>query len=181
MRSKKWKSVCVIVSGLLFAVFLTGISKAGEWSPYWGSGLKEEKRIEYRQQAAQDWLKERKIEVPDDVRKACRKCGDKYGISEYMLMAIAYKESRFKTTAENGPCKGAFQVNVNYHPHNWQDINANCDAACQVIMGVIKKYGCEDLADICSMYHGEGHIGYSDYTGDIDELSIKLMEADGQW
>lgn len=46
-------------------------------------------------------------------------------------------------------------------------------------MSIIENYGAEDLGEITSFYHGEGHGGYSHYTQDIDELSVKLMESEG--
>lgn len=132
-----------------------------------------------RQVVAEAWLKEKNIEVPPDIKTICREKGDEYGISEYMLEALIYRESRFKATAENGPCKGLCQVNTTYFPHNWRDPEANIDTACQVILQIVDQYGAEDLGDILSYYHGEGKPGYSGYTKGIDEISVKLMEADG--
>lgn len=159
-----------------------------EWNP---DGLMEEKRDEYAEtaytdmkeadrQQAEAYLAEKGVQVPDSIRNICLRKGPEYGISPYMLMAICFKESRFNVNAQNGPCKGLCQVNVNYYPHNWQDPEANIDAACRCIRGIIDTWGFEDLGDIMSYYHGEGRTGYSGYTKDIADIAEALERADGK-
>lgn len=201
-RRGSLKFACVTLSATIFALLLTGISpaktesaptskvgttaQATEWNP---EGILEEKRKEYNQQALADMLGQRKAEadeylsgkkivVPDYIKEACQAAEEKYGVSQYMLEAIAWKESRFHPDAQNGPCKGLCQVNVNLFPHNWQDPTENIMKAAELI-DTLGSQGYEDLGAICSMYHGEGKPQYSDYTEDIDRISEALMEADG--
>ena len=204
-KSRKLKCACVILSAVTLTMFLTGIkanttesaptkqfseesvSKLPEWDE---SGILEEKQKEYRQQALQDeltqrqqeaqkWLADRHIEVPENIKAICKAKEEQYDISATFLEALIYEESRFHVDAANGPCRGLCQVNIRFYPHNWKDPEANIDAACQVIMSIIEQNGAEDMAEITSLYHGEGHGGYSHYTQDIDELSVKLMESEG--
>ena len=178
-RLRKWKYVCGLLSvTAVLVISSSAVATAGNenWNP---SGLRWVKQLELRQAKAQDTLSQKKIVVPENIRKICKAKGEQYGISPYMLMAICYKESRFNVTAQNGPCKGLCQVNVNYYPHNWRNPETNIDAACRCITGIIDTWGLEDLGDIMSYYHGEGKAGYSNYTKDIDEISNLLMEEDG--
>lgn len=131
-----------------------------------------------RQVVAEAWLKEKNIEVPPDIKAICREKADEYGIDEYFLEALAWRESRFKTTASNGNCKGLMEVNVKYYPHDWKDPEQNIDAACRCIMAIINQYDAEDLGDIASYYHGEGKPGYSSYVQDVDRVQRVLAEED---
>lgn len=188
----------------MLTIFLTGIKTvttesaatipSGQESanelPEWDeSGILEEKQKEYRQQALQDeidkrqheanaYLNERGISVPDYIKTACAAAEDRWGVSRYMLEAIAWKESRFRPDAQNGPCKGLMQVNVNLFPHDWTDPQANIMEAARLI-DTLGSQGYEDLGAICSLYHGEGHPQYSSYTEDIDRISEALMESEG--
>ena len=148
-RRKKWKFACVIVSALLIG--LTGTAAAGN----------------------------DKVEVPADLKPIFEEKADKYGIDEYFLEALAWRESRFKTTVSNGNCKGLMEVNVKYYPHDWKDPEQNIDAACRCIMAIINQYDAEDLGDIASYYHGEGKPGYSSYVQDVDRVQRVLAEEDG--
>ena len=148
-RRKKWKFACVIVSALLIG--LTGTAAAGN----------------------------DKVEVPADLKPIFEEKADEYGIDEYFLEALAWRESRFKTTASNGNCKGLMEVNVKYYPHDWKDPEQNIDAACRCIIAIINQYDAEDLGDIASYYHGEGKPGYSSYVQDVDRVQRVLAEEDG--
>lgn len=148
-RRKKWKFACVIVSALLIG--LTGTAAAGN----------------------------DKVEVPAELKPIFEEKADEYGIDEYFLEALAWRESRFKTTASNGNCKGLMEVNVKYYPHDWKDPEQNIDAACRCIMAIINQYDAEDLGDIASYYHGEGKPGYSSYVQDVDRVQRVLAEEDG--
>lgn len=147
-RRKKWKFACVIVSALLIG--LTGTAAAGN----------------------------DKVEVPAELKPIFEEKADEYGIDEYFLEALAWRESRFKTTASNGNCKGLMEVNVKYYPHDWKDPEQNIDAACRCIMAIINQYDAEDLGDIASYYHGEGKPGYSSYVQDVDRVQRVLAEED---
>ena len=148
-KSRKLKCACVIVSALLIG--LTGTAAAGN----------------------------DKVEVPADLKPIFEEKADEYGIDEYFLEALAWRESRFKTTASNGNCKGLMEVNVKYYPHDWKDPEQNIDAACRCIMAIINQYDAEDLGDIASYYHGEGKPGYSSYVQDVDRVQRVLAEEDG--
>lgn len=147
-RRKKWKFACVIVSALLIG--LTGTAAAGN----------------------------DKVEVPAELKPIFEEKADEYGIDEYFLEALAWRESRFKTTASNGNCKGLMEVNVKYYPHDWKDPEQSIDAACRCIMAIINQYDAEDLGDIASYYHGEGKPGYSSYVQDVDRVQRVLAEED---
>lgn len=120
-----------------------------------------------------------KVEVPADLKPIFEEKADKYGIDEYFLEALAWRESRFKTTVSNGNCKGLMEVNVKYYPHDWKDPEQNIDAACRCIMAIINQYDAEDLGDIASYYHGEGKPRYSSYVQDVDRVQRVLAEEDG--
>lgn len=141
-----------------------------------------QKTLDYDPDADKAWAREQlKIlgfEVPKEYKPLFKKYGEKYSISPAMLEAIAYCESRFDSTAENGPCKGLMQTNIKYWPNNWTDPDSNIKAACECIKAVVNTYGCEDLGSIMSYYHGEGSDQYSDYTENIDEISRLLEEAE---
>ena len=92
-----------------------------------------------------------KVEVPADLKPIFEEKADEYGIDEYFLEALAWRESRFKTTASNGNCKGLMEVNVKYYPHDWKDPEQNIDAACRCIIAIINQYDAEDLGDIASL------------------------------
>jgi len=53
---------------------------------------------------------------------------DEYGVSRSLMTNIAYSESRFDPSADNGYDRGLFQINRRYHP----DVSDECafDALC---------------------------------------------------
>ena len=126
--------------------------------------------------------------VPTDIADICEQAGNHFNISPEMLMAIAWKESHFDPTAENGDCKGLMQVNVNVHSDkiklyggDWSDSRTSIYAAAMLISELTER-GYDDLGSIMSMYHGEGTPNaYSSYTQDVGRISADYERIDGKY
>lgn len=163
---------------------------ASDWNP---DGLMEEKRDEYAEtaytdmkeadrQQAEAYLAEKGVQVPADLEPIFERVAGEEGFSPEFLEAVSWNESRYNRLAQNGPCKGLMQTNVNYwHQKNWQDPEQNIRAACKCMTAIIDQYGSEDLGSIAFHYHGEqGSERYSNYPAEVAQVAEALERVHGK-
>lgn len=143
---------------------------------------------------AQKWLSERGISVPDDIRLECESAGIRYGVCPELLMALAWKESRFTPTVKNGSCVGLMQINITSHSKKLAvygmdnySIHAQIYTAAELIADLAQSYAIEgeeaDAGTILAAYHGENHPAErlpSAYTEEVLQVSSALERAHGK-
>ena len=106
-------------------------------------------------------VKDESIYVPDEVALICVKYGEEYGIKPELLEAIAWRESRFKKSATNGPCVGIMQINTNVHKDRIKelgiedayDTDANVHIAADLIADLLAEN--PSIEYMLARYHGE--------------------------
>ena len=104
-----------------------------------------------------------KNRMPDEVRTACEKYGELYGICPEFLEGIAYEESRFEAAAVDSTktCHGLMQIHTKSHKDrmkrlgvsNIYDVEGNILVAADYLAELFEQY--EDAGTVLMIYHGE--------------------------
>ena len=104
-----------------------------------------------------------KTKMPDEVRTACEKYGELYGICPEFLEGIAYEESRFEAAAVDSTktCHGLMQIHKASHKsrmkrlgvNNIYDVDGNILVAADYLAELFEQY--EDAGTVLMIYHGE--------------------------
>jgi len=143
---------------------------------------------------AQAYLNEKGVNVPDDIRSECEAAGRMFDVSPELLEALAWKESRFVRTAENGVCKGIMQINTNCHAERLSvygmdilSIHSQIYTAASLLSELAVDLGREgepaDAGAIIAAYHGENNPYKetpSNYTETVLRVSAALERAHGK-
>ena len=127
-----------------------------------------------------DYLEQKHIEVPIDVKNACEENGLKYNIAPELLEAICWKESRFKPEVKNGWCKGLMQVNEKVHRkrikrlgvEDIHDINGNIQTGADYLATLMEING--DLVTSLNEYSGNKTSKDTDYSQEVIEIASAL-------
>lgn len=140
---------------------------------------------------AQDRLETMQAEnVPAEVEQAAEKYGAEYCIAPEFIQAVAWQESRFTATAENGPCKGVMQVNITAHGDRMErlgvtdiwDVDSNIHVAVDYLAELFEEH--EDPGIVLLHYNGDGtnlkNGRISKYAHSILELSACYERRDGK-
>ena len=100
--------------------------------------------------------------IPTDIRIYAELCGTEFNICPEFLEAIAYTESRFTATAENGSCYGLMQINLNAHKdriasYGWTEADMadpyrNMMIASDYLRELFEEY--EDPGMVLIVYNG---------------------------
>lgn len=122
---------------------------------------------------AEEYMEERKIDIPLEVSEACEKYGAEYNILPEIGEALCWRESRCTADANNGSCKGIAQINVNVHKGRMDklgvkdiyDVDGNIHVAYDYLNDLIKDNN--DIAKSLDAYNGNGMNGKSKYTKEI--------------
>ena len=125
-------------------------------------------------------------EVPIDVQIACDIYGEIYGICPELLEAIAYFESGYEPTAENGTCKGLLQINTPCHKQRMQalgvtdiyDIDSNVMVAADYLAELFDQY--EDVGIVLGIYHGEKNAIKRGQSGNLSTYVTKILEKSAE-
>lgn len=133
------------------------------------------------------------VQVPDEVREISEELGEQYCICPELLQAMAWKESRFRTDAENQGCVGIMQISERWHRDRMKRLGVNDLYDMRQNIMVAADYIAELAADgepieISLMkYHGESVISEvmdgtreSEYVTSILELAAELERQNGK-
>lgn len=133
--------------------------------------------------------------IPTEIKEIAEVIGSELNICPELLEAIAERESRFQSTATNGPCKGLMQINTSVHQDrfeemgwsatDWQDSYKNMYVSASLLSDLFQEY--EDVSTVLALYHGEKNAieksragKMSSYTKGILERSEELERVHGK-
>lgn len=126
-------------------------------------------------------------EIPYDVQESAQIYGNMYDICPEFLEAIAFVESSYIPTVENGSCVGLMQINLDcreqlermekfgLHEEDMYDIDASMIVAADYLSELFEDY--EDPAEVLIRYNGD-RTGLKRYrkTGEISEYATKVLD-----
>jgi hypothetical protein len=132
---------------------------------------------------AEEYLINRHIEVPYEVKYSCEEYGLKYGICPEILEAIAWRESRFIPDVSNGSCKGLMQINEKAHRKRMEmlgvkdiySIDGNIAVAADYLKTLMDMNG--DLIKSLNEYNGRKTSKLTSYSKDIIEIASALDQG----
>lgn len=118
----------------------------------------------------------------EEVMEMAEEVGEIYGISPYLLTAIAYQESRYKVFAKNGSCKGMYQVSEKWHKDRMErlevtdlyDPYGNMLVAADLLSELNEE--CEDMAFTLDSYHGDSKAQEYYKNGKTSSYVRKIMD-----
>lgn len=125
-------------------------------------------------------------ETPIDVQIACNMYGEMYNICPELLEAMAFYESRYTPTAQNGSCKGLMQINTPCHKARMQalgvtdiyDINSNVMVAADYLAELFNQY--EDVGIVLGVYHGETNAVKRGETGNLSPYVTRILDKSAE-
>ena len=140
---------------------------------------------------AQDQLESCGAEdVPPEIEQAAVKWGAEYGIAPEFIMAVAWRESRFQTDAQNGSCKGVMQVNTAAHKERMArlgvadilDVDGNIQTGTDYLKELFDTY--EDPGAVLVHYNGDKRAieneSISKYASSILEVAAAYERRGGK-
>lgn len=134
--------------------------------------------------------------IPTEIMEYAEIIGHEFNICPELLLSIAYQESRYQETAENGTCKGLMQINTGVHKErftengwttsDWDNAYKSMYVAADYLHELFEEY--EDVAEVLLVYNGDTtnlkryrQTGYlSTYVEDILKRSEELERAHGK-
>lgn len=132
--------------------------------------------------------------ISEEIQSYCVEIGSKYNICPELLMSIIESESRGKTDAENGGCKGLMQISEKWHKDRMDrlgvtdifDPYGNILVGTDYLMELAEEYG--DIGVVLMKYNGdsnaddfmEGKAELSKYAEKILERSAELERLHGK-
>lgn len=131
-------------------------------------------------EVADNYLSKKGISVSTDIRNICEEYGLEYDICPEILMAICWRESRFKPEVENGNCKGLMQVNCKVHSKRMKrlgvtdifDKDGNIHTGADYLATLMEMNG--DLIKSLNEYSGRETSKQTNYTKEIIEIASAL-------
>lgn len=122
--------------------------------------------------------------VPKDVRAACEKWGEEYGICAELLESIAYEESRYTAdiTSKDGSCHGLMQIHKASHKQRMKnlgvtdlyDLDSNVQVAADYLAELFEEY--EEVSTVLMIYHGEKDAVRKGEQGKISRYAKRVMK-----
>lgn len=136
---------------------------------------------------SQDILDSYGVVVPEDIREYCEDAEKEFEVCAELLEAIAWRESRFMDSAENGGCSGLMQVSTRWHKGRMQrlgvtdiyDAQGNIRVAADYLRELFETYD-GDLYKVLMTYNGDSGKGVSKYALEIAEISEALERVHGK-
>ncbi len=130
-------------------------------------------------------------DIPYDVQECAQIYGQMYDIWPEFLEAIAFTESSYIPTAENGSCVGLMQINLDcsdqiermerlgLHEEDMKTEDASMIVAADYLRELFDKY--KDPAEVLIRYNGD-RTGLRKYrkTGEISDYAKKVLELSEQ-
>lgn len=125
-------------------------------------------------------------EIPYEVQECAQIYGAMYDICPEFLEAIAFYESRYIPTVENGSCVGLMQVNVDCPEHleamasfgltlqDMYEVDASMMVAAHYLHSLFEIY--EDPAEVLMRYNGDA-TGLKKFhkTGEVSKYAQKIL------
>ena len=122
--------------------------------------------------------------VPKEVKAACEKWGEEYGICPELLESIAYEESRYTADAKSkdGGCLGLMQIHKASHKQRIKhleikdlyDIDDNVQVATDYLAELFEEY--EEVSTVLMIYHGEKDAVRKGEQGKISRYAKRVMK-----
>lgn len=127
---------------------------------------------------AKQYLDERQIEVPAEIRDLCEKYGSETNICPELLESIIFCESSFQPQVENAGCKGLMQVKATAHSRRMKalgvtdlyDREQNIKTGSHYLKELFEKY--EDPAKVLAYYNGDKAAAES---GEMSQYATKVL------
>lgn len=126
-------------------------------------------------------------DIPYEVQECAQIYGDMYNICPEFLEAVAFVESSYIPTVENGSCVGLMQINLDcseqlermekfgLHEDDMYEVNASMIVAADYLYELFEDY--KDPAEVLIRYNGD-RTGLRKYrkTGEISEYARKVLD-----
>lgn len=139
-------------------------------------------------------VRAQEIDVPQEVVAISEELGDQYSICPELIQAMCFKESSFRSDAENGGCVGIMQVAPKWHKDRMDrlgvsdlfDTRSNMIVGTDYLSELIGQY--EDVSVALMYYNGDGTVedvvcGSADVSAYADEIlaiSAELERENGK-
>ena len=122
--------------------------------------------------------------VPKEVKVACEKWGEEYGICPELLESIAYEESRYTADAKSkdGSCLGLMQIHKASHKQRIKNleikdlynIDDNVQVATDYLAELFEEY--EEASTVLMIYHGEKDAVRKGEQGKISRYAKRVLK-----
>ena len=122
--------------------------------------------------------------VPKEVKAACEKWGEEYGICPELLESIAYEESRYTADAKSkdGGCLGLMQIHKASHKQRIKNleikdlynIDDNVQVATDYLAELFEEY--EEVSTVLMIYHGEKDAVRKSEQGIVSKYAKKVLK-----
>lgn len=122
--------------------------------------------------------------VPKEVKAACEKWGEEYGICPELLESIAYEESRYTADAKSkdGSCLGLMQIRKASHKQRIKnleikdlyDVDDNVQVATDYLAELFEEY--EEVSTVLMIYHGEKDAVSKGEQGIVSKYAKKVLK-----
>lgn len=127
-------------------------------------------------------------DIPEDVQNAANYYGYKYNICPEFLEAIAFYESSYIPTAENGPCKGLMQIKVDAQWERMKEMGITEDdlwnpynsmaVAADYLAELFEQY--EDCAVVLMKYNGDSKVWEYTERGEMSAYAAKVLNLSAE-
>ncbi len=134
------------------------------------------------------------IQVPEDIKEISIDLGKRYNFCPELIQSICFKESSFRTYAENDGCIGIMQVSPVWHADRMKKLGVkdlfnareNMIVAVDYLSELKEQY--EDIGIVLMVYNGdssagavlEGTADISEYADNVLAVSAELERANGK-
>lgn len=124
--------------------------------------------------------------ISETAQETCIECGEKYGISPELLMAIAEKESSGNRYVVNGSCKGIMQISERWHEKRMAELGVkdiydergNILVATDYLAELFEEY--EDVSLVLDVYNGNSKAESNYDNGIISKYSKSILERSAE-
>lgn len=138
-------------------------------------------------QDAQEILESYQVVVPEDIRMYCEAAQIESNVCAELLEAVCWKESTFRTKAENAGCYGLMQISTKWHKDRMDnlgvtdifDAEGNIRVGADYLAELFEKHEGDVYAALME-YNGDSSEGVSDYAIEICEVSEALERVHGK-
>lgn len=153
------------------------------YEPY-GATIREEVYPHGKQiEEAKQFLTDRMIVVPDDIKELCEKYGEVNNVCPELIEAVIFVESSFQHDVENGGCKGLMQIKSTAHSKRMKRLNVtdpydqeeNIKTGADYLRELFEKY--EDPATVLEWYNGDKAAAESERVSKYAEKVLSISQA----
>lgn len=134
--------------------------------------------VVYNQEFEPGWYKplvDEDIPLSPQDQLAIQHICNEYDICYELVLEIMRTESGFNPSVSRGPCKGAMQINTNFHKcDDPYDLIQNVTAGVKYLRTLFDEY--EDDAMVLMTYHGESNAKEKLNKGQISYYARSILE-----